>query len=131
MNKIVLGLVAVLAIGIGLAVASFASVGDAPQASSLAVAQVDGNVQEVYIRALDTGLYDKQEVVVKKGVQVRLHFSADVNSGCGKQFFVPDFGVRLLSVRGEEKTAVFTPARAGVFAYRCGMNMFRGKMVVE
>ncbi len=137
MNKIILGLLAVCALGIGLVMASFASSSDSslenglPFVSPASVVPVSGEVQEVYLKALNTGLYDKQEIRVKKGIPVVLHFSAEAQSGCGKQLFVPEFGVRLVSAKGEEATATFTPSKAGVFAYRCGMNMFRGKMVVE
>ncbi len=91
----------------------------------------DAQPQEVYVKALSTGRYDKAEVQVKAGVPVRFHFSADANAGCGRQLVIPDFGVRLVSQGGEEQVATFTPTKPGRYAYRCGMNMFRGVMVVS
>ncbi|MFH1443048.1 MAG: cupredoxin domain-containing protein [Candidatus Micrarchaeota archaeon] len=84
-----------------------------------------GEVQIVEIRALGTGFYDKQEVRVKAGVPVRLRFSAELSSGCGRQLVMPDFGVNLISRSGETVEAEFTPQK-GQYPYRCGMNMFRG-----
>ena len=90
-----------------------------------------GQTQDVYVRALNTGTYDNAQVTVSRGVPVRFHFSADLESGCGRVLYLPDFGVRLVSAKGEEQVATFTPTDAGTYPYRCGMNMFRGVMVVQ
>ncbi len=87
-------------------------------------------VQDVYIKALGTGSYDNSQVTVKKGIPVRLHFSAQANAGCGRAFYLDGFNVKLISYSGEEQVATFTPQQEGTFAYHCGMNMFRGRMVV-
>jgi|GEM_PF-6211940 plastocyanin domain-containing protein len=87
--------------------------------------------QEVYIRAQETGFYDKTEITVKKGIPVRLHFSADNGAGCGKYMAIDEFGVKLISKNEEEMIAEFTPQDAGTYYYHCGMWMFKGKMVVE
>ena len=92
--------------------------------------QGNGQIQDVYIKALGTGVYDKPTVTVKKGVPVRLHFSAEQNSGCGRAFYMRNFNVQLVSKNGEEQTAQFTPAKEGTYEYSCGMRMFVGKMVV-
>ncbi len=87
-------------------------------------------IQDVYIKALGTGSYDNPQVSVKKGTPVRLHFSAQANAGCGRAFYLDGFNVKLISYSGEEQVAEFTPQQEGTFAYHCGMNMFRGRMVV-
>ncbi|MCR4368619.1 MAG: cupredoxin domain-containing protein [archaeon] len=94
------------------------------------ITQGPGTMQEVYLKALGTGVYDKQKITVKRGIPVRLHFSAEQNSGCGKFFMIPKYGVQLVSRNGEEQTAVFTPNEAGVFEYSCSMRMFVGKLEV-
>ncbi|OIO20736.1 hypothetical protein AUJ17_05315 [Candidatus Micrarchaeota archaeon CG1_02_47_40] len=90
-----------------------------------------GSVQDVYIKALGSGRYDKGEVRVKAGVPVRFHFSAEQNSGCGKLVVMEEFGVRLVSYNGEETVAQFTPTQKGIYEYHCGMHMFVGRMIVE
>ncbi|MEM2963126.1 MAG: cupredoxin domain-containing protein [Candidatus Anstonellales archaeon] len=88
-------------------------------------------VQDIYIRALSTGRYDKDRIEVKKGVPVRLHFSADKNAGCGRQLVIYGLNVRAISKSGEEQIVDFIPNREGTFEYNCGMRMFRGgKLVV-
>ena len=89
-----------------------------------------GNYQEVYIRALGTGQFDNPTVTVKKGMPVRVHFSADKAAGCGSSLIIPAFKMWLLSVNCVEQIAVFTPRQEGTFEYSCSMRMFRGKMVV-
>ena len=88
-------------------------------------------MQKVSVRALNTGFYDKLEVRVKAGMPVELSFSADPDSGCGRELMIPEFGVDLLSKNGETKTATFTPQKAGTYGYFCGMRMFNGKLIVE
>ncbi|MFH1222595.1 MAG: cupredoxin domain-containing protein [Candidatus Micrarchaeota archaeon] len=86
--------------------------------------------QEVTVRALSTGSYDKEQVTVRKGTPVRFTFSAEQNAGCGRALYIPAFNVKLVSINGEAQNAVFTPTEVGTYAYRCGMNMFRGVLVV-
>ena len=71
-----------------------------------------GSVQDVYVRALGGAnlyKYDKDEIVVQRGVPVRLHFAADKDAGCGKSFVVYGLNIRLTSRNGEEAVAEFTP----------------------
>lgn len=91
----------------------------------------NGKEQLVEVTALETGIYDKQEIRVKAGSPVRFRFKAQSRAGCGMQLVIPDFGVNMVSRNEEVKEAVFTPTQKGVYPYRCGMNMFRGKMYVE
>ncbi|MEM4367169.1 MAG: cupredoxin domain-containing protein [Candidatus Anstonellales archaeon] len=90
-----------------------------------------GEMQEIYIKALGTGRYEPEEVRVKKGVPVRLYFSAEPSSGCGRYMILDEFGVRLYSKNGETQVVEFTPNKVGSYRYHCSMNMFVGKMVVE
>ncbi len=130
MNNVVFGLVIVLLVGIGVGFAALVMATQSPVAAAPAP-DVTGPVQDVYIKALSTGFYDKQEVTVKKGIPVRLHFSTDGRAGCGSVLFMEKFGVRLAPLSGQESVATFTPTESGTFAYHCSMNMFRGRMVVE
>ena len=101
------------------------------QNSAEATEILTDNAQKVSVRALNTGFYDKLEVRVKAGMPVELSFSADPDSGCGRELMIPEFGVDLLSKNGETKTATFTPQKAGAYGYFCGMRMFNGKLIVE
>ncbi|MBI5176910.1 hypothetical protein HY995_02355 [Candidatus Micrarchaeota archaeon] len=145
---LVIGTIAFLAIGGMLLISQTASAGgvaaqqyqyqayapapsyaEAPGGPQRQVA-ITGGVQEVSLRALGTGTYDRREIRVKAGIPVRLSFSADPYSGCGRALMIPDYGVRLISRNGETQTAEFTPT-AGVHEYSCSMRMFRGRLIAE
>ncbi len=87
--------------------------------------------QNVSLRALATGLYDKDVIRIKAGIPVEFSFSADPESYCGTVLWIPEFNVKLESLKGETQTATFTPKKPGEYAYRCPMNMFRGKIIAE
>ena len=88
-----------------------------------------GDMQEVYLKATAGG-YDKSEIVVKKGIPVRLHFTA-INAGCGSQLVIYGMNVKALSRNGQEAVVEFTPQNEGTFEYNCGMKMMDpGRFVV-
>lgn len=100
--------------------------GQAPGAQGITpTPQGSTGVQDIYLRALDAGVYDKPTVKVRANEPVRVHFSADPGSGCGRAFIMRDFGVQLVSRSGEEQVAEFTPP-PGRYEYSCSMRMFRG-----
>src|SRR3989338_4177040 len=91
--------------------------------------QQAGSEQVITLRGTPYG-YDKTEITVKAGSPVRLDFSADPASGCGRQVIVDNVGVNLISRSGETVSATFTPASPGQYKYHCSMNMFRGVLTV-
>ncbi len=96
--------------------------------SSSDVRLVNG-VQVVNVRGLSYG-YSVNSFQVKKGVPVRIMFSAEPTAGCGRQFIMQAFGINVVAPEGSEVPVEFTPDKEGVFNYRCSMNMFRGQMTV-
>ncbi len=100
--------------------------------TAIAGPNIVGNAQDIYLRALSNGTYDKSELRVKTGQPVRLHFTADTQAGCGRYLAVNGLNIGLLSKNGEEVVADFTPTQTGVYTYTCSMGMFRpGKLVIE
>lgn len=89
-----------------------------------------GQYQEISIKATGAGTYDKPYLTVKKGIPVKLNFTATKDSGCGKMLLLRDFRVQLLSTNEQTVTAYFTPQQTGKFEYSCSMRMFRGTLEV-
>jgi plastocyanin domain-containing protein len=86
-------------------------------------------VQEVQVTV--KGGYSPDVIVVKQGQPVRLDFYRDETSSCSEQIILGDFGI-VRDVPAFKTTPVeITPQKAGVFAFTCGMNMLRGKIIVE
>lgn len=88
--------------------------------------------QDIYIKALANGDYDNKEIVVKKGIPVNVHFTADPAAGCGRQLVIYGLNVNLISKNGEEQVAEFTPEKEGTYKFSCGMRMQGpGRLVVQ
>jgi plastocyanin domain-containing protein len=86
-------------------------------------------VQEIKVTI--KGGYSPDVIVVRKDKPVRLNFYRDETSSCSEQVIFGDFGIAR-ELPAYKTTAVeFTPDRAGEFTFTCGMNMLRGKLIVE
>jgi plastocyanin domain-containing protein len=88
-----------------------------------------GGVQEVKITV--KGGYSPDLIVVKQGRPVRLDFYRDETASCSEEVVFGDFGIARPLPAFETTSIEFTPDRAGEFTFTCGMNMLRGKLVVE
>ena len=109
---------------------SQASATSSPSAviGSSAIPVVNG-VQQVRLHASPEG-YSLSAFTVKKGVPVKILFSADQFAGCGRQLMIPAFGINKIIQGSEEAAIEFTPDREGAFPFRCSMNMFKGTITV-
>ncbi|MDB5296846.1 MAG: copper-transporting ATPase [Phycisphaerales bacterium] len=88
-----------------------------------------GGVQEV--RVVVRGGYAPDVIVVKKDRPVRLDFYRDETASCSDRVVFGDFGIARDLPAFETTSIEFTPDRSGEFTFACGMNMMRGKLVVE
>ena len=70
-------------------------------------------------------------IVVKQGQPVRLDFYQDETASCSDRVLFGDFGVARDLPAFKTTSVEFTPDKAGEFTFACGMNMMRGKLVVE
>jgi len=89
----------------------------------------DGGVQEV--RVTVKGGYSPDVIVVKQGAPVKLDFYRDETASCSEEIVFGDFGIARRLPAFETTTIEFTPEEPGEFTFTCGMNMMRGKLVVE
>ncbi|HEX5709694.1 MAG TPA: cupredoxin domain-containing protein [Pyrinomonadaceae bacterium] len=92
-------------------------------------AAVADGVQRVRITV--KGGYTPDVVVVKKGLPVELDFYRDEDASCTDQVVFADFQISRALPAFETTTVRLVPERAGEFRFNCGMNMVRGKLVVE
>ncbi|HKP75545.1 MAG TPA: cupredoxin domain-containing protein [Longimicrobiaceae bacterium] len=95
----------------------------------VAATTTESGVQEVRITV--KGGYSPDVVVVKQGRPVRLDFYRDETSSCSEQVVFGDFGIARDLPAFKTTPVEFTPDRSGEFTWTCGMNMLRGKLVVE
>ena len=83
------------------------------------------------IRITVKGGYSPDVIVVKQGIPVRLDFYRDETASCTEQVVFGDFGIARDLPAFQTTPIEFTPDKAGEFIFACGMNMVRGKLVVE
>ena len=92
-------------------------------------AQLLDGVQEVEVTV--RGGYSPDVIRVVQGVPLRLTFDRQEAGECTSTVVFPDFQVsRHLPAHGRAAVEL-TPSEPGEFTFACGMNMVRGRLVVE
>ena len=86
-------------------------------------------VQEIKVTV--KGYYSPDVIVVKQGKPVRLNFYRDETASCSEQVLFGDFGIARDLPAFKTTPIEFTAETPGEFTFTCGMNMMRGKLVVE
>ncbi len=96
---------------------------------SVAASVTESGVQEIKVTV--KGGYSPDVIVVKEGVPVRLDFYRDETASCSDQVVFGDFHIARDLPVFKTTSIEFTPDKAGEFTFTCGMNMMRGKLIVE
>jgi plastocyanin domain-containing protein len=81
--------------------------------------------------AITAAGYAPDVIVVRQDRPVRLDFYRDETASCSEQLRIPDFGIARDLPAFKTTIVEFTPDKSGEFTFTCGMNMMRGKLVVE
>jgi transcriptional regulator GlxA family with amidase domain len=103
----------------------------AREAARAVKATVEDGVQVVPIVVSDDG-YSPAVIALEAGVPTRLVFDRKTSSRCLERVVLPDLEIGPVSLPYGRKTAVeFTPEHEGRFRFACGMDMFRGTLLVE
>lgn len=87
-------------------------------------------VQSVTVSLTQSG-YQPTSFRLKKGIPARITFIRRTEDECGKEVVFPAYNIRRTLPLNEYVTIRFTPKKAGTFSFVCGMNMLRGKMIVQ
>ncbi len=94
-----------------------------------AAAVTESGVQEIKVTV--KGGYSPDVIVVKENQPVRLDFYRSETASCSEQVIFGDFGIARDLPAFKTTPIEFTPDRSGEFTFTCGMNMMRGKLIVE
>jgi plastocyanin domain-containing protein len=89
----------------------------------------EGGVQ--VLRVTVKGGYSPDTLVVKRGRPVRIEFDRQETSSCSDTVVFGDFGVSRPLPAFQSTPVQFTPEKAGTYEFTCGMNMMRGRLIVE
>ena len=76
--------------------------------------------------------YSPNVIRVKKGVPVELEINNPLDSSnCISTFMIPDFNINNVNLKTGTTKLTFTPDKSGEYAFSCGMQMFKGTIIVE
>jgi len=87
-------------------------------------------VQNIRINVTQNG-YRPESFRLKKGIPARITFIRTTEDDCGKEIVIPAYGIKRELPLNKPVTVRFTPRKAGTFGFACGMDMLRGKIIVQ
>lgn len=96
---------------------------------STAIADVKADTQSVNIEV--NGGYSVETVILKQGVPAVLNFKRLDSSSCLDHVVFPEFGINRELPKGEVETIEIDTSQVGKFQWACGMDMFRGNVIIE
>ncbi|HMO79533.1 MAG TPA: cupredoxin domain-containing protein [Pyrinomonadaceae bacterium] len=75
--------------------------------------------------------YDPASIRLKRGVPAKVTFLRVSESTCATEVLFADYGIRRELPLNQAVIVSFTPRKTGEFAFTCGMNMHRGKLIIS
>lgn len=86
--------------------------------------------KRIAVEVHDSG-YDPDRIVVEAGKPVTLAFTRTTDEGCGDVLSIPDLDIRKDLPLNEAVEVAFTPEKTGEMTVTCGMDMYKGAIVVR
>lgn len=74
---------------------------------------------------------EPETLKLRRGVQARLTFLRTTDQTCATEIVLRDFGIRRSLPLNQPVVIALTPKKRGEFSFTCGMNMMRGKLIVQ
>ena len=74
--------------------------------------------------------FDPGSLKLKAGVPAKVTFVRKTDEGCAKEVVIKEYNINRALPLNEPIIVEFTP-RKGEFTFACGMNMLKGKLIVE
>jgi plastocyanin domain-containing protein len=96
---------------------------------SVTAVSAAGDFQEIDVTV--KGGYQPATIVARAGQLLRLNFTRRESTPCGEEVVLPDFGKRAHLPQGKTVPIEVTPEKPGEYEFTCGMNMYRGKLIVR
>jgi plastocyanin domain-containing protein len=96
---------------------------------SVAALASAGGTQEIEVTV--RGGYQPSAITAKAGQPLRLNFTRKESSLCGEEVVLPEFGKRAHLPENKTVALEIVPQKPGEYEFTCGMNMYRGKLIVE
>jgi thiol-disulfide isomerase/thioredoxin len=75
--------------------------------------------------------YKPANVRLRRGFPARLTFVRKTDETCGTEIVIPNYGINWPLPLNTPVVITITPKRSGRFKFTCGMDMFRGSLLVR
>ncbi len=75
--------------------------------------------------------FEPKSIGVRKGQTVKLVFVRTDEENCGEEIVFPKQNIKKPLPLNENVPVEFTPTESGEIAFTCGMDMLRGKILVQ
>ena len=99
-------------------------------AGSSLLAQKVQKTQRVTIALTENG-YRPSSFRLRRGVPAKVTFIRKTDLTCGQEIVIPAYGVHRALPLNQPVVVSLRPRRTGTFSFACGMNMLRGKIIVN
>ena len=77
------------------------------------------------------GGYSPEIISVPLGQKTKLNFTRTDSTECLSEIVLADFKIKKYLPLNEKVSIEITPDKKGEFIYACGMNMYKGKIIVR
>ncbi|HEX6189034.1 MAG TPA: cupredoxin domain-containing protein [Pyrinomonadaceae bacterium] len=75
--------------------------------------------------------YEPYVLKFRRGIRTRVTFVRTTDATCANEVVFPEFGIRRELPLNQPVAITLTPTKKGEFSFTCGMNMMRGKLIVQ
>ena len=96
---------------------------------TVAAAAGAGGLQVIEVTV--KGGYRPAQITAEAGRPIRLNFTRRESTPCGEEVVLPGFGRRAHLPEGKTVAIEIVPDEPGEYEFTCGMNMYKGKLVVR
>jgi plastocyanin domain-containing protein len=86
--------------------------------------------QRVYVKVTENG-YRPSSFRLRRGVRAYITFTREADAVCGEVIVMPKYGIHRTLPPDQPVTVTFLPRDTGTLNFTCGMNMLRGRMIVN
>ena len=86
--------------------------------------------QSVTITLSEKG-YQPERFKLRKGVPARVTFVREVEATCGSEIVLAEYNIKRELPLNPPVVVEFTPTKTGEFKFACGMDMLRGKVIIQ
>ena len=96
-----------------------------------AVAAREGAAGVQVVDVIVKGGYQPSSITAEAGRPLLLNFTRRESTPCGEEVVLPEFGRRAHLPEDRTVSVEVTPQEPGEYEFTCGMNMYKGKIIVR